>query len=213
MKIKLIPVLEIFHSSNDISMPSNSPCWLYPEEWQEYKRSCLLANGFSDMTSYLKGSSFYQFSEINNHNLLLQIKYRTEGWKLDEICPFDGGYVLNVDGKDLLFPQCCSDLGDIANWFLLAEGDRYGLWEGHPWPIITVEKDIIRFDLTVAEFDEYFEPTPLEEIFTIDRLALKDAVNNLMNEIEQFSERLNIINTKKSLGFEGLDEILIGRYK
>ena len=77
MKIKLIPVLEIFHPCDRIGMPKSFPYWLHQDEWEEYKRRCLLANGFSDMKPYLKGSSFYQLSEINDHNLLLhQIQNR-----------------------------------------------------------------------------------------------------------------------------------------
>jgi len=209
MEIKLIPVIELFRISDKVKLPDKGPYWEYVDEWEEYNRQCLEANSFSEIEPYSKGSNFYELSKISNDNLLLQIKYRTEGWDLDQICPFDGGYILNVDGKDLLFPQCCSDLGDLGSWINLSKGDCRSLWEGHPWPIIEVSNDTIMFDLTVNEFDEHFVPIPSEEKFEIDRLALKIAVDNLMKELDEFAVKLNDINDKEKLGFENLVKILI----
>lgn len=209
MEIRLIPVIELFRISDKVEMPDKGPYWEDVDEWDEYNRQCLVANGFSEIESYSKGSNFYELSKINGSNLLLQIKYRTEGWTLDEICPFDGGYILNVNGEDLLYPQCCGDLGDIESWIELSKGDFTLLWQGHPWPIIDVKKNKIIFDLSVGEFDEHFVPVPLKEKFEIDRASLKIAVDNLMKELDQFAVKLNGINNEMKLGFENLAKILI----
>ncbi len=209
MNIKLIPVIELFRISDKVEMPEKGPYWEYADEWEDYNRQSLVANGFSEIESYSKGSSFYEISKIKGNDLLLQIKYRTEGWDLGEICPFDGGYILNVNGEDLLYPQCCSDLGDIRSWIELSKGDSRLLWQGHPWPAIEIEKDKILFDLTVNEFDEHFVPVPLKEKFEIDRALLKIAVDNLIKELDQFAIKLNDINNKEKLRFENLAKILI----
>lgn len=209
MNIKLIPVIELFRISDKVEMPKKGPYWEYVDEWEDYNRQCLVTNGFSEIESYSKASSFYEVSKINENNLLLQIKYRTEGWDLDQICPFDGGYILNVDGEDLLYPQCCGDLGDIGSWIELSKGDSTLLWQGHPCPIIEVERNKILFDLTVDEFDEHFVPTRLIEKFEIDRASLEIAVDNLMKELDQFAVKLNDINNKEEMGFENLAKILI----
>lgn len=211
MKIKLIPVIEIFHKSDNIESPKSWPYWANQDEWAKYNKECLLANGFSEMKPYLKGSNLYPLFEISDKDLLLQIEYRTTGWELDEICPFDGGYILNVDGDDLLYPQCCSDLGDLNAWLELCNGKTDIYWEGHPWPSIEIENDSITFDMTSSLLEENFEPSPLKETFTIDRLYLKMAIDNLIAEMKKFVNRLNTINNKQRLGFERLDEILIGK--
>jgi hypothetical protein len=209
MNIKLIPVIELFRISDKVKLPDKGPYWEYANEWEEYNRQSLEANGFSEIEPYSKGSNFYELSKINDSDLLLQIKYRTEGWKLDEICPFDGGYILNVNGEDLLYPQCCGDLGDIGSWIELSKGDSRLLWQGHPWPIIKIKKDKILFDLTVGEFDEHFVPVPLKEKFEIDRFDLKSEIDNVMKDLNEIAVKLNDINNKEKLGFENLAKILI----
>lgn len=209
MNIKLIPVIEIYRVSDKVIAPKKGPYWEYADEWEEYNRESLKENGFSNLTSYAKGSNLYELSNIDSNDILLQIRNRTEGWELDEICPFDGGYILNVNGEDLLFPQCCSDLGDIESWMLLANGVSQGFWQGHPWPVIEVENNKIVFDLSVGEFDEDFVPIPLKEKFDLDKLALKKAVENLIIELNKFAVKLNNINDKEKLGFENLAKVLI----
>lgn len=214
MDIKLIPVIELWYLSDpNTSHLESHPYWLHADEWDKYNRNCLSSNGFSDMNPYIKGSRFYQLSEFNDNDLLLLIKNRTENYKLEEIIPFDGGYILSIDGKDYLFPQCCSDLGDIKSWIALAYGRANVYWEGHPWPVITIDNDKITFDLTHDEFDEYFEPSPIEEVFTVHRLALKRSADRLKIEMSEFADKINRINKKKNLGFEKLDQILIGKIK
>lgn len=209
MDIKLIPVMELFRTLDKVELPEKGPYWEYADDWDKYNRQCLKKNGFSEIVSYTKGSNLYELSKINGNDLLLQIKYRTEDWSLDEICPFDGGYILNVNGEDLLYPQCCSDLGDIESWMLLANGDSQGFWQGHPWPIIDVKNNKIVFDLSVEEFDEHFVPIPLKEKFEIERASLKRAVDSLAKELDRFAVKLNEINYKEKLGFENLAKILI----
>ena len=209
MNAKLTPVLELFKISDKVELPKKWPYWEYTDEWDEYNRRSLKESGFSEITSYAKGSNFYELSKIDENDLLIQVKYRTEGWNLNEIHPFDGGYILTIDDEDLLYPQCCSDLGDIENWILLANGDNQGLWQGHPWPIITVDGNKTTFDLSVDEFDEHFVPTPLKEKFEIDRFTLKKAVDDLMKELNDFAVRLNAINNKEKLGFENLAKVLV----
>jgi len=209
MEIKLIPVIELFRISDKVKLPDKGPYWEYIDEWEEYNRQCLEANGFSEIRSYAIGCSFYELSKISDNNLLLQIKYRTEGWDLDQICPFDGGYILNINGEDLLYPQCCSDLGDIGSWIELSKGYSRLLWQGHPWPIIKIKKDKIVFDLTVDELDEHFVPIPLKEKFEVDKFSLKIAMDNLMKGMDEFAAKLNNINDKEKLGFENLAKVLI----
>lgn len=209
MDIKLIPVMELFRTSDKVELPEKGPYWEYADDWDKYNSQSLKENGFSEMTSYSRGSNLYELSKINGNDLLLQIRYRTDDWGLDEICPFDGGYILNVNDEDLLYPQCCSDLGDIESWILLANGDSRGFWQGHPWPIIEVKNNTIVFDLSVGKSDEHFVPIPLKEKFEIERASLKKAVDSLVKELELFAVKLNEINCAEKLGFENLAKMLI----
>lgn len=80
MDIKLIPVMELFRTSDKIKTPEKGPYWEYTDEWEEYNLQCLKENGFSEMTSYSRGSNLYELSKINGNDLLLQIRYRTDDW-------------------------------------------------------------------------------------------------------------------------------------
>ncbi|MGM5629860.1 hypothetical protein O2K51_03075 [Apibacter raozihei] len=211
MNIKLIPVIEIFRSSDNIKSPEKGPYWLYPDEWERYSDQCLAEHGFSELTPYTKGCSFYEIAKINDAHLLLQIEYKTKNYSLDEIYPLDGGYILNVNGEDVLYPQCCGDLADIEGWIDLSNGNNHSFWQGHPCPAINITQDRIRFNLrSELPQGESFVPTPPKDEFEIDRLALKLAVNQVVKELHSFAEKLNYMNTNEQLGFENLSKLLIG---
>lgn len=210
MEINLIPVIEITRWSDNIPLPNESPFWEYPDIYDIYNEACLAEAGFPDkMTPYLKGSSFYRLTEVSDANLLLQIGQRTEGYEPEEVCPFDGGYVLNIDGEDRLFPQCCGDLEDIQYWQNIVEGKKE-FWQGHPGPVLSFHGNSIRFDLTTGEYDETFVPIPVLNIFEVDRQALSKAVERAKEELTVFARRLVAINEKEGLNIDGIDELLTG---
>lgn len=209
MKIKLIPVIEIYRRDENIKSPDKGPYWCYAQEYETYNQQCLISAGFTPMRPYKPGSGLYLLSTLSETNLLLQIQERTSGYERDEICPFDGGYILNIDGVDLLYPQCCGDLGDIHSWINLSNKIDHILWQGHPSPIVTIDEDNITFDMTVGDYDEYFVPPPPKTRFTFSAYALSEAIVLVEKELNRFAGRLIHINDKYSLGINRIENLLI----
>ena len=88
----------------------------------------------------------YHLEQISLKDLPLVIKMHLEDYSKEsmqqggEINTLSGGYVLNIDGNDLLFPQCCGSLIDVAEWEGLVDGE-ISIWIGHPYPQVIQKKN------------------------------------------------------------------------
>ncbi|MGL5892005.1 MAG: hypothetical protein ACRC3B_19085, partial [Bacteroidia bacterium] len=203
-----------------LKIPENGPYWEYPNEWENFNRLSNSKAGFTDsLYSYLKGSSFYKISDINENDLVKLVTDKTQEMRVNgynrEFCSaFSGGYVLKIDDNDKIFPQCCSDLGCIDNWVNLAAKQKDTYYQGHLAPIISFEDGFIVFDLTRSSTDyENFVPTPIETVIKVDRKLLSNAVIEVQKELELFSIILNKINSNNNLNISNIEKLLIyGHY-
>ena len=129
MIIELIPVIEIGYNNQGVTTPNQYPYWDNFEIWDIYHEECYQKAGFKDkLVSYSKGSYFYRASEISGNNLTKIIidhtqEMRDGKYERQQAPAFFGGYVLQVDGQDKYFPQCCGKLSDkiIENHFQMAK--------------------------------------------------------------------------------------------
>lgn len=210
MSVILIPVIEIEYYSDKIASPTVSGYYDYPNEWSEYNRLSLIEAGYTDsLVTYLKGSSFYKLEDISEINLLHHLRRELEECEdIEELCKFSGGYVLNIDGVDILFPQCCSALADIESWQLLITGDTNGFWQGHPIPQITIEGGFIRFDVSCSN-GERFIPPPPQEVFEFKVSDLASAVKLAEKELLIFAKRLEQINDDYDLNIPNIANVFI----
>jgi len=204
--LELIPVMEIYANCENITFPQG-PYWKNPEEFEKAKIKCLAADGYEPMQSYSRGSSFYEIDKVTDTNLLLEIKKQTIGYEIEQICPFFGGYVLNVNGRDMLFPQCCGDLSDINYWKELSNGITRLYWEGHPQPDVTISGNRITLDLDLD--DEDFCPTPVEKIIEIDLNELKNALNQVMFKLQTFADRIDKLSYDNNIGIDKVTNLLV----
>ena len=136
--------------------------------------------------------------------LLLDEKYK----RPEDTCAFSGGYVLRVNGQDRYFPQCCGELSDINYWENISNG-KSSYHEEHPTPQLKFGISKIIFDFSTDEFDEPFQPTPRENILSIDRLELKRAVEKVKTELQTFEQRLDKINKDEKLNIDNIGGLLI----
>jgi hypothetical protein len=215
MTIELIPVIEIGYNNQGVTAPDKYPYWDNSEIWDAYHKECFRKAGFKDkLTPYLKGSSFYKLSDITDDNLTKLIIDHTQEMRDGEYerpqdtCAFFGGYVLRVDGQDKYFPQCCGELSDIIYWDRLSKGQN-SYYEGHPVPQVKFENSNIVFDFSVDEFDEPFQPTPTENILSINSLEFKKAVEKVKIKLKTFEQRLDKINEDEKLNIDKIGELLI----
>jgi len=213
MTIDLIPVIEIGYNNQDVKSPDQYPYWDNSEVWDRYHKECYGKAGFKDeMKPYLKGSSFYKLTDISHDNLIKLTKDHTEEMRTgkysrEQACAFFGGYVLQVDGQDKYFPQCCGELSDIIYWERLANGQT-SYYEGHPEPETKFKGDFIVFDFSGDE-DDPFQPPPPDTILKIDKSSLKKAVEKVKVELKDFAEKLREINTDENLNIENIESLLI----
>lgn len=213
MTIELIPVIEIVYSNQGVVAPEKHPYWDNSDIWDKYHEECYQKAGFKDkLIPYLKGSSFYKLDDITDNNLTkLTIDHSQEMRdgkyeRPQDTFSFSGGYVLQVNGQDKYFPQCCGELSDINYWENISNG-KNSYHEEHPTPQLKFENSRIVFDFSTDEFDEPFQPTPTEIILSIDRLQLKRAVEKAKTELQIFEQRLNKINEK--LNIDNIGGLLI----
>lgn len=215
MKVELIPVIEIGYCNQGVQVPDKYPYWNYSELWDKYNEECYKRAGFKDnFKPYLAGSSFYRFADISFDNLIKLTKDQTEEMRLgkysrEQACPFSGGYVLRIDGQDKYFPQCCGDLSDIQYWNRLVKERVNTFYQGHPEPQVKINGDTITFDFTVEEFDEHFSPTPSDNVISFDIPSLKQAIEFVMPDLEEFSNKLKQINIQENLRIDNIDRLLV----
>lgn len=215
MTVELIPVIQIENFDPDIQMPEG-PYWKHPEKWEEYNQANHEKVGFPDqLKSYLKGSSFYSISEISNNNLKKLVKdeteeMRKENYDRDLVSALSGGYILRVDNKDKIYPQCCSDLKTIYEWEELLDNQDSIFYNGHPAPLVTVEDDAIIFNLSLGEkYHEQFVPEPTQTIISVDKELLRHAIDRAKLELNNFSKRLLEIEKHENLNIGKIDKLLV----
>ena len=211
MIIELIPVIEIGYFNQGVTTPANLNSSII---WNSYREECFQKAGLKDkLEEYKPGSSLYQLSTITFSNLtkltIDNTKELREGkYGRAQSSPFFGGYVLRVEGQDKYFPQCCGKLSDINYWDRVSKGQNSN-HDGHPAPLIKFENENIIFDFSVNEFEEQFQPTPLEIILSISSLELKKAVEKVMLELHSFESILRKINEHENLNIDNIGMLLI----
>lgn len=205
MKIELIPVIEITYFNSGIA-PSIGPNWEHLQEWDDYAKLQLKKAGFPDpFQHYEKGNWFYQPEKITPANLKKLIVDWFEdydGTNLDDILPFYGGYILRVNNKDIYFPQCCGDLGDIVYWKKIITSGKNAYYNGHPAPILSFTNTEITF--TFDETDEQFAP-PVPKGITLPINLLKDALEVTLLKLKEFEKNILAIKDEIKIDLKGAD--------
>lgn len=213
MNIELIPLIEITYYTS-APAPEHGPSWDHPQEWEQYARKRLKNAGFPDpFHPYKSGSSFYDPTLISPGNLrkLITDAFTIyDGTNLDEILPFYGGYLLRVEGKDILYPQCCGDLGDIVYWEKLIFESKVCYLNGHPAPLVKFVDQVAIF--TFDESDESFSPPTVRSI-ELECYALKDAFQQAWDKLAVFAQQIAQLELEMDIDLQGenMANILIYR--
>ena len=118
----------------------------------------------------------------------------------EEVVALYGGYILEIDEKFKIYPECCGSIKDIQEWKNISEWEdsqETMLWIGHPWLMVSaINEEYLQFRRTA----EYREP-PKPVIFKVKRSDLKLAVGIAENRLFKFKQFLlpilrNIIQNK-----------------
>lgn len=187
MNLELIPVIELTYYNEKVETPNGS-YYEFPKDWDiAHKENFVLAGFKDEFKIYESGMSFYKPNEITKPNLIRIIEIYFKEFELgsiitdDDIQPLDGGYILRDNNTNLIFPQCCGNLGDIESWNGIVNPNNNYFWNGHPTPKIIHKDERIIFDM--SEFKQ--------KEFSINREDLKIALIKTQNELNNFSYRIN----------------------
>ncbi|MEV5572959.1 hypothetical protein AB0L06_23180 [Spirillospora sp. NPDC052269] len=108
---------------------------------------------------------------------------------LDEIPALSAGFALDLDGRRLVPPGCCSDLDVLSNW-REAAGHRSTtpsmLWIGHPWLLVAAEPD----DRLSLSGPTESSRGPAEPLLTVHRTTLRRAVEAATADHVRFVEKV-----------------------
>ncbi|MFR0692001.1 hypothetical protein ACLUTX_21575 [Enterobacterales bacterium AE_CKDN230030158-1A_HGKHYDSX7] len=215
MQVQLIPVVELFYLVDQIPLPADGPYWEHVETWRQYHERALQTNGFSPrLRPYAPGSAFHRIADLSEADIAQLVRLHcAEGlqgsgdWQ--SIRPLPGGYVLRVGSVDVLFPQCCSDLGDLRSWQSIAQGKGAYLYSGHPSPDISQQNQCASFDFNPNGQGEGFVPPPPLHSVSVPLSALTRAVQDADRELRIFAARLALLNAGQALNIPAIEKLLI----
>lgn len=213
MQVQLIPVIELFYLVDSVPLPSGGPYWEHVASWRAYHERNLRANGFSPrLRPYLPGSAFHRIADLSDADISRLIRLHCDegltgsaDWQ--QVSPLPGGYVLRVGNLDVLFPQCCSDLGDLQSWKRIAAGKGAYLYSGHPSPDISQQNQSASFDFNGP--GEVFAPPPPLHSVTVPLSELTRAVHAADRELRVFAARLALVNAEQALHVPDIETLLI----
>ncbi len=195
MSLSLIPVVEVLFSGNKV-VKANENAWQSLSEWTAFQQACAHLAGLEELIKPIEiGYSFYKTSELSLELLhyivekeLAQVASAND-MTINNLSSLYGGFVLQENGKTLLFPQTVGTLKNIEHWENIANGKGFErFWIGEPSPTVNqTEKDLL------FEF-EHPNPPFVKTKFTIEKAALKVAVATAKEELSIFENLINLLN-------------------
>lgn len=204
--VRLVPVVELEpreFSAQEHPRPSGSVLET-SEGWGRYWQDCLADSGITGLSPLYPGSWHVPVRELEDGETLGKILRTLVGDSIDLESPVDmegcpvlaGGLALFSEGKLLVTPTCCSDLGNLSEWRDAAghrDSEWRMLWIGHPWLSVRYEGNL----LVLSEPHESDTPSGL---WTVDAGVLDRAVDTAEVELERFSRRLERVLTDLGSG-------------
>ena len=209
---RLIPVIELPVFDHGNETPEGYAFWERPEMWDNHYKNRISIAGFSEKVKTCQpGMPWLQIVDFPERDLSILLDLQLQ--KVPDktlLLPFYGGYILVVDGRNVLYPQCCGDLSDIGYWEGVAKGAVQPYSSGHPEPIAHYSGESI-----VLEFNEweepFYPPCPVSSV-EIEKEELAGAVLGARAILKEFADKLIRINVRNHYEIENIDQVLIGGY-
>jgi hypothetical protein len=207
-RIEFIPLIEppTFKDGDSAIIPIGTPL-TNTIEWDEYRKRELAKNYSNFPEPILKGIYQYRLFDINLEDLEKIIHLHIGDTDINDSISLFGGYALAIDGKIILFPQCCGLLEEIQLWknILKDNFDDFYLTEGHPSPLITKDKnDVVIF---CKDDFEIFFPSTIDEEIRLDYIETEKALIKLLKELSEFSQKLNSLSS--NFNVDDLSKIIL----
>jgi len=206
-EIKFIPLVELATKKDKESkiVPEGTPL-NNTRKWDLYHQSELSKNYKNIPRPISSGVYQYRLFDIEIKDLERAIKLHIADLDISESCSLFGGYAISVDDNIELYPQCCGLLEEIKQWKKILDEDfkDFYLLECHPAPLVT--KNGNKIIIYCKDDDESFIP-PTKEIIVLDYQKTKSAFLELIDELEEFSVKVNTLSD--NFETKNIAEILI----
>ncbi|MCT2407127.1 hypothetical protein NZD88_06120 [Chryseobacterium antibioticum] len=219
--MKLINVIEIYplkYSKEESELPDSfdfpdSEIWY--KEWVKSVSSLNFNFGPIDNNSYL-----VDIEKIDDDNLGIILGTDFKGIKPaeleeDMLTAFDGGIALMEDGRAMVLPTCCGDIGNIKEWKRILEDQTEEwneLWIGHPW--IFYKKVNGKVQLSDYSDVNLKDAKNIQAHIEVDELELKTELEKAEKQQINFKNRISkILEKMKIKNFDIISEILTGLNK
>ena len=205
----LIPVIELPVLGDGNEAPEGHAFWERPEIWDDHYKNRIIKAGFSEEVKTCQpGMPWFEIVGISEKDLSILVDLQLQNvTDKSPLLPFYGGYILVVDGRNVLYPQCCGDLSDISYWEAVAKGVEQPHSSGHPEPMVHYSGQNI-----ILEFNEWEEPfcppCPVASV-EIERQKLSEAISGARVILKDFGDQLIRLNDRNHYGIEDIDEVLI----
>ncbi|MEQ1570833.1 MAG: hypothetical protein ABMA64_34710 [Myxococcota bacterium] len=115
------------------------------------------------------------------------------GQSTEETCPLFGGLVVEIDGRRVLYPQCCGDLSSYETWAAVLDPHfRHGrvALDGHPAPHVVRHDDVLEVQCVGDDIDPVFWP-PCDQQVIIASSQFRAALENARQELVAFADRIS----------------------
>lgn len=165
-------------------------------EWDLYQRRELGKNYTNFPEPISNGIYQYRLFDISLEDIEKVITLHIGDTDINESISLFGGYAVSKNGNIELFPQCCGLLEEIQLWKNILKDDfeDFYLTEGHPSPLIAKRANEI---IIHCEDDfETFDPITTKKEIRLDYTETKTALIKLINELKDFSKKLNSLSDK-----------------
>ena len=196
-KIEFIPVIEP-PTKKDLEnevIPEGTSL-TNSKEWNSYQKRKIEENYVSFPDPIENGIYQYKLFNISLEDLERVIKLHISDTDIKNSISLFGGYAISKNGKIELFPQCCGLLEEIKLWKNILKDDfeEFYLSEGHPSPLISRKRNEII--ILCKDKNEPFFPNTIKEEIRLDYNETKTALKKLINELEDFSTKLQVLSNK-----------------
>ncbi|AZA82288.1 hypothetical protein C1637_09260 [Chryseobacterium lactis] len=205
--LKLINTIEISpfkYSKEEYEMPDISD---HPDSEEWYNRWINAISTLDlDLNAIKAGECLVDMENIDGKNLQIILEVNLKDSDKDSIRAFDGGIVLTIDDEIKIAPNCCSDIGNIAEWQRIFEKETTGwsdLWIGHPWIFYKKENGKIQFsDYSDENLKDFKDIKP---VFEVDEDQLKTEFQKIKKHQTNFKNK--ILEILKKMNFENAEKI------
>jgi hypothetical protein len=213
-KLKISAVIELNASEyTDEEYPyPNGSRYEFPREWRDYWKTSLKDSGLTEVEQIITGIPFVNIATIEDSelNTIVEVQLAdTSLENLEEIIPFEGGIVVELNDLNII-PQCCVSLSDFQEWeeILKCEPNEWTqIWIGHPWIFARIKNNSI-------EFSDYCEQNNWDNgpKFSIDFESFKEAFGVMSKEIKDFKMRVvKALKKKEVVNSTRIADVLVNK--